>query len=227
MSAYLGAGGVVVLSQFVATSPAWMIAAVAAGAFVIALLTQLPSKGSQKMGFEITALIRMFKKNYNEIASVGGVKIYLGALPNRHCSEIRNLWRSTRLSSVLSLNEDFEREPLGLSHPYSDENWERLGVTYQKITVKDHTLFSDDTLNEAADFIAEQVRLDRDIYVHCRAGNGRSAMAVAAYLIKYQKYTAERACKVIKEMRKSSTIYNKLQRLEEYQKTLSVAQEKK
>ncbi|MCC5832238.1 MAG: dual specificity protein phosphatase family protein [Chlamydiales bacterium] len=208
--------------QIMAPPPRWMMAAIVGGGLALGVILgfglQLPFKGKQKLEFEYSALARMFKsKNYNEIIELENKhKIFLGALPNRFRNNAEHLVNEEGVKGILSLNEDWEvKQANGLMLPYTDSDYTELGVKSERMTVKDHTLLSDEQLNEAAEKIKEMLEIG-NVYVHCRAGVGRSAMAVAAYLIMYNNSTVEDACTLIETKRPNSTIRKKERRLNEY-----------
>jgi hypothetical protein len=218
----IGALFLLVHFQVLGPPPRWMIAAVAGGGAALGALlgigVQLPFKGKQKLEFEYSGLARLIKgHNYHEIVQQpNGRKIYLGALPNRLANDAEKLvWNGVK--GFVSLNEPWEvNQANGLVQPYRDSDYEEMGVASKRLFVKDHTLLDDDDLNTVADYMNEILQ-NGDVYVHCRAGVGRSAMGVAAYLIKYEGYTVEQACTQIKTQRDESTIWNKVGRLMEYE----------
>lgn len=205
----------------------WMLGAAAGGGFSVGLVIGIViqgKKGRQMMSFEITAIIRLCKKqNYNEIIQIEGNKIFLGAIPNRLKKEGEELVArdSEKEWAVLSVNEPWERQPLGLSIPYNYNNND-VFKAHRLLDVDDHALLTNDQLNKAASFINEKIQQGQNVYVHCRAGNGRSATAIAAYLILYQGYTVEEARTLISEKRPSSTIDKKVGRLKEWMLSLAL-----
>lgn len=225
----IGALFLLVHFQVLGPPPRWMIAAVAGGGVAFGALlgvgVQLPFKGKQKLEFEYSGLARLIKgNNYHEIVQLpNGRKIYLGALPNRLANDAEKLvWNG--VTGFVSLNEPWEvNQAYGLVQPYRDSDYEEMGVDSRRLFVKDHTLLDDDDLNTVADYM-DEILQKGDVYVHCRAGVGRSAMGVAAYLIKYEGYTVEQACTRIKTQRDESTIWNKVGRLMEYEAEM-IAQE--
>ncbi|HEY5259183.1 MAG TPA: dual specificity protein phosphatase family protein, partial [Rhabdochlamydiaceae bacterium] len=89
-------------------------------------------------------------------------------------------------------------------------------------------LLSIDEMDQTADWIHTQREAGKHVYVHCLGGVGRSATAIAAYLMKYgrdennQPLTLEVICSGIKGSRKKSTIWNKLQALRDYDNRLKL-----
>lgn len=210
-----------VLFLVLSPPPQWMMGAVIgsglAVGFLLGVCIQLPNSGLQKTGFEYSILGRLcIAKNYDEIYQLNGAKLILGAIPNRLRLEGERLANEEGVGAVLSINEPWERNPLGLSIPYQERDWEELEVIYETYDVDDHTLLDIDSLQKSADFINRQLEGGKGVYVHCRGGAGRSAMAVAAFLIKHQKFSVDEVCKLIKEKRSLSSINKKRVRLEEY-----------
>jgi len=172
----------------------WVIALVVILTLLLTLAAQLPGKGWQKFTFEISTIARLLKsKNYNEIFALdpqNGPRIILGALPNRLSLDGERLVNQEEIGAVLSVNEDWEKTPTGFSVPYTAEDWAELGIKgddYKQIRVNDHKPLSEEQFHEVADWIQERLAKGKSVYVHCRGGNGRSAMAIAAYLIKHRK----------------------------------------
>lgn len=174
--------------------------------------------------FEFTALKRLVcGSNYNVIpvdrAQSG---LILGALPNKLSDDGARLVNREGIKAVLSINEPWERRQVGtLSVPYTQEEWGRLGVVgYGELDVRDHTFLTPDQLNSAADFIHRQIAAGRTVYIHCRAGQGRSSAAIAAYLIKHKQMRKEAACELIAKARPKATIWDKIDSLQAFQEYL-------
>ncbi len=198
----------------------WVIGGMAGLALLVTVVGQaIFDKGFGRYSFEISTLNRLWK-NRNVFTDFDEIKypkewedtIYLGSIPNKVGSF--EDWVIDRdvvvIDAVLSLNEPWERKPLGISLPYTEKDWKALNITYSEIDCKDHRLLSYDQLDLAAEIINDQISNGKKIYVHCRAGKGRSAMAVAAYLIKYKRMTPLKAAQRIVQSRPKSTIMNKL-----------------
>lgn len=207
----------------------WIMLVIKVAVFATVAFFQFRKNGAQKIAFEFTAFGRMFKKsNFDEIAFERGDgkcsplgRVFLGALPNRLVNDGKKLQKAG-VTAVLSINEEWERQPMGLSLPYCQASWREVGVrAYHPIDARDHQLMAIDDLHAAADFIHEHMDKGENVYVHCRAGVGRSGMAVAAYLIKYQKMSIPTVQRVIKDSRKKATIYRKTEGLEAFQASLN------
>ena len=79
-------------------------------------------------------------------------------------------------------------------------------------------------MNTGAEWINEQIKQGKKVYVHCRGGAGRSSMAVAAYLLKYgsKERSPEDICCHIRQHRKKATIFDKAPALVDYAASLEV-----
>jgi len=145
--------------------------------------------------------------------------IFVGALPNSLTNDAKIL-KDLKIKSVLSITEDFETNNYLLSRPYSAEMWNQNGISYGRIEATDHRPLNNAQMHIAAQFIHEQLRQGHRIYIHCKAGVGRSNQAIAAYLIEYCKHTPKQAQATIGGSRPGSTIYetNKTAALEEFYK---------
>jgi protein-tyrosine phosphatase len=215
----------------------WLATALAVSAFaayliaVAAVLVTVAAfslaQGKQKTEFEISACRRLIAgENYNEIElnyPMNGGRLILGALPNRLSNDGEHLANNEKVGAILSVNEDWELDPLGLSLPYRNEDLNELGIERLHLPAKDHKLLSVEAMHKAADFIAAQMRQGKTVYVHCRAGVGRSAMAVAAYLMKYESLSVQEAIERISDCRKKSTIGKKTQGLKDFHRALHPA----
>lgn len=156
--------------------------------------------------------------NYNHVYTApNGAKIFLGALPNKNSHDLTTLVGKEEIGAVISINEPWERKNIGVSNPYTRENYEDVDIHYHEHDVHDHSLLPQNELLAIALEIADEIRQGRNVYVHCRAGVGRSAMGVAAYLIAVEDMSADAAAKQIKDGgngaqgRKQSTIMKKLE----------------
>ena len=77
-------------------------------------------------------------------------------------------------------------------------------VGYLHLKVEDFGAPTIEELDEAVDFIDQQIRSGKPVMVHCAAGKGRTGSVLAAYLVKKQGMTAEEAIEKIRSMRPGS-----------------------
>ena len=199
------------------------------------------SDGGRKFTFEWSAINRLRrrifgKNNYDTIYREDDRKdLLLGALPNALSHDLEDLYQKG-VRTIICLNEDWELKPMGLSIPYTHEEYENAGIKFFRINVQDHVLVSIPDLENAAEAAHKGFKDPEapfevgSVLAQCRGGNGRSGMAIAAYLIRYHpelrnnndgssKTNQElftHICKIIETERPSSTISNKGARILRY-----------
>ncbi|PCI94121.1 hypothetical protein COB11_04290 [Candidatus Aerophobetes bacterium] len=125
--------------------------------------------------------------------------IYLGALPLKSHLHHDLLIKDLKIHSVLSVLEDFEvTTKTFFTSPLTPKDWTKLGVNQLLISVVDMTPISNEDLHKAADFIHEN---KKGIYIHCKAGMGRSVMCYIAYLIKHKQVSFVEAFREARALR--------------------------
>ena len=177
----------------------------------------------RELSYQVVAIWNIFKrifgKNYSIIGDPlpGQSKLLLGPMPNHVGNSVAYLKREGEFLAVLTCQDDMEvRQHKPFAQPYTQEELGQENVTYKRINIADHTFMTPEKMNEAADFIEAQLKSGRNVYVHCRAGQGRSAIAIAAYLIKYRDMTLVEAINCIEQSRPHSTVRNKIPSLEAF-----------
>eukprot|EP00795_Rhopilema_esculentum_P016631 gene16632-8065_t len=104
--------------------------------------------------------------------------IVLGALP--FFSTARKLAEEEGVKGVISLNQEYELKYLS---PTAIQ-WDDLGVKQLKIPTLDFDAApSIQEIQKGIDFINYYREKNQSVYIHCKAGRGRSALLVTCYLI--------------------------------------------
>lgn len=223
-----------VLAYLGLTPPGWITTAViVAGAALYGFFSggSCSLKGKdiiQEMGCELGAIKRLFNAEYNEITWKGKRapgRILLGPMPNQINHAPEKIAKREHLSAVLSINAPGpvdikgERGCYGLMHAPTPKDWLEQDVTYGEIDLPDHIPLPIEKLDAAADYINFFVKNGQNIYVHCKAGKSRSAMAIAAYMIKYGHLSTDKAVSIIRECRSIVHVHEekRVARLREYQ----------
>ena len=133
--------------------------------------------------------------NYNKIMP----KIYLG---NMQAAKDKKFFQDKKIKAVLNCTKDI---------PNTFKNY---NIEYMRIPVDDSLKAVDFTkmyhfLPMAADFIYKHAVLQNHaVFINCFAGRQRSACAVAAFLMKYQKMTPYEACLFISKQRVEAFHYS-------------------
>ena len=77
-------------------------------------------------------------------------------------------------------------------------------IDYMHLQVEDFGAPTIEELDQAVDFIDQQIANGRPAMVHCAAGKGRTGAVIAAYLVKKQNLTAKQAIIKLRGMRPGS-----------------------
>jgi atypical dual specificity phosphatase len=140
-------------------------------------------------------------------AADGSLVLVLGALPLRDEAHLETLTQATvasngfnRVTAVLTLNKPFELEPSMIATPVSPNDWKAAKVTQMHMQVQDFQKPSPQQFDECCAFLDEQLKPDSTVYVHCKAGRGRSCAVVCCYLV-HRGMTAHDAMEYVKHHR--------------------------
>lgn len=142
---------------------------------------------------------------FNKIMATGPyqVNLYLGALPL--ATPFRNdldILNKEGIGAVLSVVEPFENHSLGwISSPILPSQWEERGIKQLQIPMEDIGSSPIADVERGVEFIRWNVLNKNSVYVHCKAGQERSALIVMAYLIKYENLSAREAFASVKSQR--------------------------
>lgn len=112
---------------------------------------------------------------YNKITD----GLYLGRLPMKNALDHFTL-KNEGIDTVISVVEKFENHTTSLAGaPVSPEEWKALGIQHYQIETQDFKPLSVESFEKAIHYIQS----GKKVYVHCKAGRGRSAAVVVAYLV--------------------------------------------
>lgn len=132
------------------------------------------------------------KFDYSQITE----NIYVGSdfCAGRNCKEHRVEFEKLNVHSEINLSiEKKETPPDSVS-------------SYTWIPVVDGHAPTVEQMEVGAAIIDKTVKDNKNIYVHCRNGHGRSPTLVAAYLIRYKNLSVEEAVELIEKKRPEAHI---------------------
>jgi|GEM_PF-5196102 len=181
---------------------------------------------TNQISFEISSIGRLvMRNNYGEIIIPNRPtgRLFFGALPNQWRSEGETLVINHNINRVVAVTERWEGEHMGPSAAYNAQQWKEMGVTHSFHPVLDHSILLEKDMDKLADEIHTSLQKGLHVYVHCRAGVGRSSQAIAAYLLKYGKdadgalLSIQGVSDIILQARPKATILNKLEGLRAYE----------
>jgi atypical dual specificity phosphatase len=129
---------------------------------------------------------------------------FLGAQPQAnwdHVSQISQLG----VGAVLMLVEEFEERGGLLHSPVQARDWAAplVGMAVYTVRARDFAPLRFVELDAALQWMREQEEHGRSVYVHCKAGRGRSASVLWAYLILAHRMEPDAALALLLRQRPS------------------------
>lgn len=148
---------------------------------------------------------------YNKI----NANITLGAAPLKDRKAFQRLFHKGYNPSIVSLIQNHEYKPHWLGKPYTMKDWDKRKFTVMRLPNVDWESPDLGDLEKGADFIHQEIRDGKQVYVHCLAGVSRSAKVVLCYLMKYgldntgkKPMSAEEAVKYVRSKRRIAVLSN-------------------
>ena len=138
-------------------------------------------------------------------------QIYLGALP--FVGHIES-FKKMGVTSVLSIVESFEREKSFIASPVKKGEWEKHNIRNIHLSHPDFIPVSLVVLYKSACALKDEIAKNERVYVHCKAGRGRSASAILSYFIMFKGWSFEKAFNFLKSKRSHIAIKNKRFKME-------------
>ncbi|KAK9500907.1 hypothetical protein O3M35_002072 [Rhynocoris fuscipes] len=140
------------------------------------------------------------RKWYNRIDDT----VILGALPFPRF--IPELIDKENVGGVVSMNENYELQVIS----ETIETWRKLKVEFLQLSTTD--LFEapcQEKLELGVKFIQKFEKMNKSVYVHCKAGRTRSATLVACYLMSKHRWTVDQAVSFLQEKRHHIILRNR------------------
>lgn len=126
--------------------------------------------------------------------------IYLGALPLENEGH-RNKIVSLGVNAILAMVEDFELEEGFLNTPVKHEQWKEVGLDVEHIKAIDFNPLKREEIGAGVAFLYTAYRKGQCVYVHCKAGRGRSATILVAFLMEHEHLSLNDAISRLKDQR--------------------------
>jgi atypical dual specificity phosphatase len=102
--------------------------------------------------------------------------------------------REHGISTIITLTEE------GLDQAALHRN----GITNIQIPLVNRTAATPEVLSRITDTMVSELKQGKSILVHCQAGQGRTGMVLAAYLIKEEGLSADEAIREVQRLRPGS-----------------------
>lgn len=126
--------------------------------------------------------------------------LYLGGLPlndQNHLEQIKSLG----VSRVISIVENFELEDGWWHQPVKHAEWVIHNIGVKQISVADLCPLTSKEIEEGIETLTRFLDEGHTVYIHCKAGVGRSASIVVAFVMKQHQLSLEDALAFVKERR--------------------------
>jgi len=134
--------------------------------------------------------------------------LYLGALPLKQTffgKTFRNdaeTLKKLNIGAVLSVTEPFENTSEGFFlSAITPDDWKQRNILHLQLSTPDFGTIARDKIDLGVAFIQWNMQAGRSVYVHCKAGRGRSALIEHCYLMKHHSMNAEDALKTLQDKR--------------------------
>jgi len=124
--------------------------------------------------------------------------IVVGALPFHDRDHLNRLMQLENIRSVIILCREFEFNPV-LGKPVTKQDWENQNVKVLHSPTQDFEAPTVEELYHCVTWINQQIEEDpkSSIYIHCKAGRGRSVALVVCFLISNEGFTTDEAIQFI------------------------------
>lgn len=128
--------------------------------------------------------------------------IYLGILPFRsHIYDSLEFMKSEGINVVVCVTKAFENNSGTFQIPIKLADYKEAGIDVFQMPADDFETLPEDDLETIAHYIEEKIKEGKKVYVHCKAGRGRSTQSVIAYLVSKRGMTVEEGFRLVQSKR--------------------------
>ena len=129
-------------------------------------------------------------------------QLYLGAIPIQdwnHHIQLKELG-ITHVMTITELHENLQ--PNLLVTPVTPHDWKELGIIHCQIETSDQSSLTLRQIRENIRYLSQIMSNPyHKVYIHCKAGKGRSAIMSACYLMYRDQLTSEQVIQNLKAIR--------------------------
>jgi len=192
---------------------------------VLAVLAAIGFKYKKEILYEVSLLYTItcskIKKQARSWYTKIDDQIYLGAIPLKnkgHLQELTQLAGKNQQLAILSAVEPWELTTDTIfSQPVTPEDWKKNFISQKTVPAIDFKSPTVEQIKQGVQFIKEQIKQGKKVYIHCKAGRGRSALMVACYYMDSKRWKPSQAIDFIKSKRPFVVITKQSKtRMEEY-----------
>lgn len=158
------------------------------------------SASYKKLKYEVSLAYTKYSAADRWWNKIEPLNLYLGALPLENKGHLQAIC-DLKVTHVLSMVEDFEMKEGWFNTPVKQETWKAHGIEAKQIQAVDCEPLKVEELEEGVEYLARNLAQGATLYVHCKAGRGRSASVVIGYLMKYHHLSFDDALARVKEQR--------------------------
>lgn len=141
--------------------------------------------------------------NWNDkIGDFDKGSIYLGILPFRsNIYDSLEFMKTEGINVVVCVTKAFENNSGTFQVPIKLADYKEAGIDVFQMPADDFETLPEDDLETIASYIDEKIKEGKKVYVHCKAGRGRSTQAVIAYLVTKRKMTVDEGFRLVQSKR--------------------------
>lgn len=154
----------------------------------------------KKLKYEASLIYTKYNSKDVWWSHIAPFNLYLGAIPLKNEGHLEAI-SSLGVTRILSVVENFEMEDGWLNTPVKKEEWESLGIEVMQIEAIDFLPLTMEEIDSGVEYLSTMLANGEGVYVHCKAGRGRSATIVIAYLMKYQSLSFDEAYQFVYDVR--------------------------
>lgn len=138
----------------------------------------------------------------DKIGDFGKGSIHIGLLPFRSpIYDSLEFMKNNGINVVVCVTKSFENNSGTFQIPLKPLDYQQNDIDLLQMPADDFLTLPDDDLITIAFYMRGKLQEGKKLYVHCKAGRGRSAQAVIAYLVIFEGMTVQQALLFVQTQR--------------------------